>query len=111
MDFVRRARPLLETYVRWFRPEVWGFDRLPDHGPFLVVGNHSGGLSAGLPTLQLPARVVVQLLDPIDLRTELGTDDADDPAVLSAGYDLVTTTMQETLSRLAAERPGQRWLG
>lgn len=41
--FLRAARPWLERYVAWFRPEVRGFDRLPRRGPFLVVGNHSGG--------------------------------------------------------------------
>jgi len=41
--FLRRARPALELFASWFRSEVRGFDRLPAHGPFLVVGNHSGG--------------------------------------------------------------------
>lgn len=41
--FLRAARPWLELYASWFRPEVRGFDRLADHGPMLVVGNHSGG--------------------------------------------------------------------
>ncbi len=41
--FLRAVRPVLEFYASWFRPEVRGFDRLPDKGPFLVVGNHSGG--------------------------------------------------------------------
>ncbi len=257
-EFVRRAQPILETYVRWFRPEIRGFDRLPEQGPMLVVGNHSGGatppdlpilmtawwrergieepvyglfhtaflampgvgavmaragaleagwanvtsaldagaavivypggdheafrpfrerdridfdgrkgfvrvalrqgvpivaavscgahdttivaargetlaehlpwmrrwriktmpllvgapwiLSPGLPTLQLPAKVVVELLEPIDLRAELGTD-TDDPAAVDAGYELVTGRMQECLTRLGAERPGQRWIG
>jgi 1-acyl-sn-glycerol-3-phosphate acyltransferase len=30
-------------YASYFRPEVHGFENLPDRGPFLVVGNHSGG--------------------------------------------------------------------
>lgn len=41
--FLRAARPILELYTRYFRSEVRGFDRVPDEGPFLVVGNHSGG--------------------------------------------------------------------
>ena len=41
--FLHSIRPLLERYVAWFRPEVRGFERLPERGPFLVVGNHSGG--------------------------------------------------------------------
>jgi 1-acyl-sn-glycerol-3-phosphate acyltransferase len=42
-NFLRTVRPILELYASWFRPEVRGFDRLPDRGPFLVIGNHSGG--------------------------------------------------------------------
>jgi 1-acyl-sn-glycerol-3-phosphate acyltransferase len=41
--FLRTVRPLLELYTSYFRPEVRGFERLPARGPFLVVGNHSGG--------------------------------------------------------------------
>lgn len=41
--FLRSARPILELFASYFRPEVRGMERLPDHGPFLVVGNHSGG--------------------------------------------------------------------
>jgi 1-acyl-sn-glycerol-3-phosphate acyltransferase len=50
--FLRKVRPVLERYASWFRPEVRGFDRLPEHGPFLVVGNHSGGqMPPDLPVL------------------------------------------------------------
>jgi 1-acyl-sn-glycerol-3-phosphate acyltransferase len=41
--FLRAARPILELYASYFRAEVRGFERLPQRGPFLVVGNHSGG--------------------------------------------------------------------
>jgi 1-acyl-sn-glycerol-3-phosphate acyltransferase len=37
---VRRTWPLIAA---WFRPDVRGLDRIPAHGPVLLVGNHSGG--------------------------------------------------------------------
>lgn len=43
-DFIRRARPVMDAALRWFDPVVHGLDRLPTEGPFLVVGNHSGGI-------------------------------------------------------------------
>jgi len=50
--FLRSARPVLERFASYFRPEVRGFDRLPPRGPFLVVGNHSGGqIPPDLPVL------------------------------------------------------------
>src|SRR5271166_2231325 len=50
--FLRAARPILERFASYFRPEVRGFDRLPQQGPFLVVGNHSGGqMPPDLPVL------------------------------------------------------------
>jgi len=50
--FLRRARPVLELFTSWFRSEVRGFERLPSRGPFLVVGNHSGGqMPPDLPVL------------------------------------------------------------
>ena len=258
-DFIRRVQPVLELYVRWFRPEVRGFEHLPEKGPFLVVGNHSGGatppdipilmtawwrergvdepvyglfhsaflgmpgvgpnvakagaleagwdnaeailrrggivivypggdheafrpfgdrdridfagrtgflrlamrtgvpivtavscgahdtvlvltrgerlarahpllrrwrvktqpfllgapwiVSPGLPTLQLPAKVVVQLSPPIDLAAEYGTDAAADDQALADAYERVTGSMQDVMNELAAERPGQRWFG
>lgn len=50
--FLRSARPVLERFASYFRSEVRGLDRLPAHGPFLVVGNHSGGqMPPDLPVL------------------------------------------------------------
>lgn len=47
----------------------------------------------------LPAKVQVQVLEPIDLRDELGAKA--DPR---EGYELVTATMQDTLHELAQDR-------
>jgi 1-acyl-sn-glycerol-3-phosphate acyltransferase len=50
--FLHAVRPVLERFASYFRPEVRGFDRLPERGPFLVVGNHSGGqMPPDLPVL------------------------------------------------------------
>ena len=50
--FLHSVRPVLERFASYFRPEVRGFDRLPERGPFLVVGNHSGGqMPPDLPVL------------------------------------------------------------
>jgi 1-acyl-sn-glycerol-3-phosphate acyltransferase len=52
MAFLGAARPVLERFASYFRSEVRGFDRLPERGPFLVVGNHSGGqMPPDLPVL------------------------------------------------------------
>src|SRR5437660_5085260 len=40
---IERYQRLLEIYASYYRPEVRGFESLPKSGPFLVVGNHSGG--------------------------------------------------------------------
>jgi len=51
-EFLTAVRPALERFASYFRAEVRGFDRLPERGPFLVVGNHSGGqLPPDLPVL------------------------------------------------------------
>ena len=39
--FVRRLAPLVARYTGFFQPEVRGIDHLPEHGPVLLVGNHS----------------------------------------------------------------------
>ena len=42
--YLERIQPVIGAVLRWFDPEVQHFDRLPAEGPFLVVGNHSGGI-------------------------------------------------------------------
>jgi 1-acyl-sn-glycerol-3-phosphate acyltransferase len=50
--FLRAVQPVLELFASYFRSEVRGFERLPARGPFLVVGNHSGGqIPPDLPVL------------------------------------------------------------
>lgn len=43
-EFIERALPAMERAIAYFDPELRGFDRLPGHGPFLLVGSHSGGI-------------------------------------------------------------------
>jgi 1-acyl-sn-glycerol-3-phosphate acyltransferase len=43
-EFLRRVLPVLDRLLAYFDPVVEGFERLPTEGPFMVVGNHSGGI-------------------------------------------------------------------
>jgi len=45
-EFLARILPYMERFASWFDAEVLGMDRIPprEEGPFLLVGNHSGGL-------------------------------------------------------------------
>ena len=63
------------------------------------------GLSVvGMPAIPLPAKITVEVLSPMSW-SHLGPEAADDPAIVRACFDEITSTMQATLSRLAAERP------
>jgi 1-acyl-sn-glycerol-3-phosphate acyltransferase len=43
-DYIRRVLPLMSRLVNtYFRGEVRGLENIPDDGPVLLVGNHSGG--------------------------------------------------------------------
>ncbi|MSP59911.1 MAG: glycerol acyltransferase [Myxococcales bacterium] len=65
-----------------------------------------------LPHLPLPSKITIEVLPPIRLAEEIGAllgrridpDDAEDAAVIQAGYELVRRTMQAGLTRLYAER-------
>ncbi len=44
-DYIRRLLPLWRAVLcNYFRSEVHGLDNIPDTGPSLLVGNHSGGI-------------------------------------------------------------------
>lgn len=43
-DYIRESLPRLWLVASlWHRAEVRGLDKIPPHGPVLLVGNHSGG--------------------------------------------------------------------
>src|ERR1700729_28476 len=43
-DFIREQLPLMWLVASlWYRGEVRGLGNIPDSGPVLLVGNHSGG--------------------------------------------------------------------
>lgn len=41
---LKRLQPVLDALLTYFDPVVEGFELLPAEGPYLVVGNHSGGV-------------------------------------------------------------------
>ena len=44
-EYIRRTLPLLRAAIGpYFRPEVRGLENIPESGPVLLVGNHSGGM-------------------------------------------------------------------
>lgn len=65
-----------------------------------VLGPPVGFTIMDLPIrFPLPAKISIEVLEPIDLRDQLGTQpDIDE------GYEAVTSTMQESLTKLADER-------
>src|SRR5581483_7585399 len=66
------------------------------------------GLGFGpMPHLPLPAKIKVEVLEPIRLWKTLGeAADPDDEKVLRAGLDVVRSRMQQVANRLYGER---RW--
>src|SRR3954454_23285338 len=44
-DYIRRTLPTFRRVTNvYFRPKVRGLEHIPERGPVLLVGNHSGGL-------------------------------------------------------------------
>jgi 1-acyl-sn-glycerol-3-phosphate acyltransferase len=63
-----------------------------------------GPAPAFVPSLTLPSKVSVEIGEPLDW-TRFGPDAAHDPVIVRRCYDEITTRMQATLDRLAAETP------
>lgn len=57
-----------------------------------------------LPGIPLPARITVQVCEPLDW-SRFGPDAVDDEDALDACYQEITSVMQTTLDKLAAENP------
>jgi len=70
----------------------------------LVLGPPFGVVPGGIPTIPLPAKITVELCEPIDWAARYGPEAAEDDTVVRACYEELTGTMQTTLDRLAAER-------
>lgn len=70
----------------------------------LVLGPPFGVVPGGIPTFPLPAKVTVELLEPVDWSVRYGPDAADDDEIVEACYDELTSVMQDAMDRLAAER-------
>ncbi len=81
-------------FDRRFRLKVWP----------LVLGPPFGVVPGGIPTWPLPAKITVELGEPIDWSSRYGPEAAEDEAVVRNCYQELTSTMQTTLDRLAGER-------
>jgi hypothetical protein len=57
-----------------------------------------------LPGIPLPARITVQVCEPLDW-THFGPDAVDDPEILDTCYREIIEVMQTTLDALANENP------
>ena len=70
----------------------------------LVLGPPFGIVPGGIPTWPLPAKITVELCEPIDWPARYGPQAADDDVIVRDCYAEVTETMQAALDLLAAER-------
>ncbi len=70
----------------------------------LVFGPPFGVVPGGIPTLPLPAKITVELCEPIDWSKRFGPEAAEDDAIVHRCYNELTSTMQTVLDRLAGER-------
>jgi 1-acyl-sn-glycerol-3-phosphate acyltransferase len=83
---------------------LMGIDRLRVNVFPFVWSIPFGVVPAFVPTLPLPAKVTVQIGRPLNW-ARYSAAQAHDPKVLQQCYDEITTVMQRTMDRLAAEHP------
>ncbi len=70
----------------------------------LVLGPPFGVVPGGIPTWPLPAKITVELCEPIDWPSRYGPEAAEDEVVVRACYEELTTTIQAVLDRLVSAR-------
>jgi 1-acyl-sn-glycerol-3-phosphate acyltransferase len=86
---IARAAGLNQLHIKVF-PFIWNIPL--------------GITPAFVPTLQLPSKITVEFGKPLDW-SRLGTGAARRPRLRRQCYDEIVAVMQETMDRLAAERP------
>jgi 1-acyl-sn-glycerol-3-phosphate acyltransferase len=85
-----------------------GLDRLRVNVFPILLGVPFGIGPVFVPCVPLPAKVLVEVLEPLDWHA-LGRGAADDPDVVRACYDEISTLMQQALDRLVCEVPHPVW--
>lgn len=84
--------------------KLLSLDKVRMDGAPLLFQLPWGISSPALPGVPLPAKITVQVCEPLDW-SRFGPEDADDPDVLGQCYEETTSVMQATLDRLAMENP------
>ncbi len=84
--------------------KLLGAERVRLDGVPLMFQLPWGVSSPALPGIPLPAKITVQVCEPLDW-SSFGPDGANDPEVLDRCYEEITSIMQRTLDALAADNP------
>ncbi|MGB8329093.1 MAG: lysophospholipid acyltransferase family protein [Polyangiales bacterium] len=84
--------------------KLFGLDKVRMDGAPLLFQVPWGLSFPAMPGLPLPAKITVQVCEPLDW-SRFGPDAADDPVALERCYQEITSTMQRALDALAMENP------
>ncbi len=84
--------------------KLLGLDKVRMDGAPLLFQVPWGVSVPGLPGVPLPAKITVQVCEPLDW-SRFGPEAVDDPEVLEHCYQEITSLMQATLDELAIENP------